>query len=327
LAPRKPERLSALDLAEALHLARAVATLHDLGVLTSLATPSTAGEMAKKHRLDAVMLRGMLDYIAARTDLVRKRSDRFAVTRNYDKSARFLLDVYALAYGRNATQLAGLLRHPSRAHDAVDRRRLTRAFDTTGRPQARALPAIIRQLGFHHVLDLGCGTAALLIALANGDPAFAGWGVEIDPAMCRAARANLRAAGVADRVGLFEGDATRPCFLPAEVRSEVQAVVASQLANALTAAATVAWLRRLRRLFAGRPLLIADYYGRLGTSTARLHRETWLHDYAQLISGQPVPPPDRDAWHQLYAAAGCRLVHVMEDPRTTLFVHVVVLDK
>ena len=322
MAPRKPERLSALDLTEGLQLAHAAAALHDLGVLSSMTSPVTAEEVAKQHRLDAGMLRGALDYLAARTDLVRKDGDRFVASEGYDQSARFLLDVYALAYGANAVRLAELLRHPSRARNAAENTSLARAF----KPQVGALPAIIRQLGFHHVLDLGCGAAGLLLALAEDGPDFIGWGVERDPAMCRAARKNLRAARITDRITLFEGDATRPNTLPRDVRREVETVVASQLANALTPAAAVAWLRRLRKAFPARPLLLADYYGRLGTGDARLHRETWLHDYAQLISGQPVPPPDREAWQALYIAAGCRLVHVMEDPRTTLFVHVVVLE-
>ena len=306
----RPERLSTLDLVESLQLAYAVSTLHDLDVFESM--PATAEALAKQHRLDATMLRGILEYLAARTDLVRKKGGRFAVTNEYDGGARFLLDVYALAYGANAARLGELMRHPARAHDAVDRKRLARAFD---KPQVGALPAIVRQLGFDHVLDLGCGAGALLAALADADPAFVGWGVDRDPAMCRAARSK--------GVRVFQGDATRPGFLPSGVRKEVQAIVASQLANALPPREIVAWLRRLRKAFPGRPLLLADYYGRLGT--ARLDRETWLHDYAQLISGQPVPPPDRDAWNALYTAAGCRLVHVMEDPRTSLFVHLMTL--
>ena len=176
------QKLSSLDLVEALQLARAVAALHDRGILDSLPLlPS-----------DDAQLRGTLEYVAARTDLVRKNGGRFFATRKYDAASKFLLDVYALAYGG----------------PAVDRKRLARAFQSASQPSA--LPAIIRQLGFNRVLDLGCGAGALLIALAKTDPGFIGWGLERDRAMCKAARANVRAAGVADRVKIFEGDATRP---------------------------------------------------------------------------------------------------------------------
>ena len=299
------QKLSSLDLVEALQLAQAVARLHDRGLLTSLSQPRTAEELAKKHRVDVVILRGTLDYIAARTNLVRKQGDRFVATRHYDAASKFLLDVYALAYGG----------------PGVDRRRLARAFKSAS--PSGALPAIIRQLGFNHVLDLGCGSGSLLVALARDDPHFVGWGIELDPAMCKVARANVRTARVAGRVKIFRGDAMRP-----KIRAGVQAVVASQLANEMFGSGTarvIAWLRRVRRAFPDRPLLIADYYGRLGTGR-RTGRETLLHDFIQLISGQGVPPADRKEWQRLYDAAGCRLVHVIEDTHTTLFVHLVVLS-
>jgi SAM-dependent methyltransferase len=330
LAQYKPDPLSTLDLVEALQLAHAVAALHDLGVFSSLAQPSSADELAKKHKLDAALLRGTLHYLAARTDLIRKTGSRFVVTRNYSRGARFLLDLYALAYGSNAVRLAELLRKPSRARDAVDRKSFARAFETAP-PQPAALPAIIRQLGFRRVLDLGCGAATLLIALAREVPELSGWGVELDPTMCKTARANVRKARLHDRIHIFEGNAMHPrTAVPREVRAEADALVAAQLANELFGSGTraaVAWLRRLRQAFPSRPLLIADYYGRLGTGNADLHRETWLHDYAQLISGQGVPPPTRKHWQELYTSAGCRLVHVLEDKRTTLFVHLVMLEE
>src|SRR5437763_12788731 len=172
------QKLSSLDLVEALQLARAVASLHDRGILDSLPLLPN----------DGAELRGTLEYVAARTDLVRKKGGRFFATRRYDAASKFLFDVYALAYGG----------------PTVDRKRLARAFQSASQPSA--LPAIVRQLGFNHILDLGCGPASLLVALAKQDPNFIGWGLERDPAMCKAARANVRAAGVADRVTIFEGD-------------------------------------------------------------------------------------------------------------------------
>jgi len=86
----------------------------------------------------------------------------------------------------------------------------------------------------------------------------------------------------------------------------------------------VNWFRKLRKLFPGRPLLNCDYYGRLGhTKSRKLPRETLLHDYAQLISGQGIPPATRAQWRSIYSKAGCRLVHVIEDTSTTRFIHIV----
>jgi SAM-dependent methyltransferase len=316
--------LTALDLVEGLQLGHAAAALHELGVLPE--TPMTAAALAKKHRLDSNLLRGVLDYLAARTDLVRKEGDRYVATDEYSRHSRFLLGLYGLAYGNHAAQLAKLLRKPSLAASLVDRAQHARALEGTN--SAGALPAIIRQLGFTNLLDLGCGPATMLVALAESDPDFLGWGVEKNPAMRKAARANIRAAGVTERVRILPGDAFH-LKLPNDVRKTIRTVSASQLANELFGhgqAAAITWLRSLRKQLPGRPLLLADYYGRLGTNLPA-QRETLLHDYAQLLSGQGIPPPDAGAWQALYQKAGCRLVHVIEDNETTLFVHVVVLGK
>jgi hypothetical protein len=106
----------------------------------------------------------------------------------------------------------------------------------------------------------------------------------------------------------------------------VQSIAACQLANEMFGAGpsgAIAWLRGLRRTLPGRPLLICDYYGRLGSRHRNVRREILLHDYAQLISGQGVPPTDRRQWQAIYSEAGCRLVHAIEDSASTLFVHIV----
>ena len=325
----KPQRLSSLDLVEALQLGHAVVTLHDLKVLASLGRPSAAGDLATKHRLNAAMLRGTLDYVAARTDLIRKTGNRFVATQGYSNEARFLLDMYAGAYGGNAMQLAKLLRKPALAPRAVDRVRHARAFGTACGWAPGVLPKIVRQLQFNYVLDLGCGPATLLLDLAAHDPGFVGWGLEVNPAMCRTARANIRAGRLGKRIRVLEGDSNRlRTTLPSSILANVRAVTASQVVNEMFGAGpagAVAWLRGIRKVLPGRPLLISDYYGRLGVRTRRLQRETLLHDYAQLISGQGVPPVNVEEWRALYSESGCRLAHVIEDKNTTLFVHIVVL--
>src|SRR5437588_3302757 len=103
------------DLVEAFQLAHAVATLHNLELLTALKKPATAKALAAKHGLDAGLLRGILEYVAARTDLLRSSGERFVATSSYAGESRFLLNLYVGAYGGNAAQLAKLLRDPSAA--------------------------------------------------------------------------------------------------------------------------------------------------------------------------------------------------------------------
>lgn len=335
MTPPPPARWSAFDLAEGLQLAHAVSALHDLGVLRSLARPATAAALARRHRLDPGLLAGALAYVAARTDLVEQRGARFVATARCTPAAHYLIDLYCGAFGRNAIELARLLRTPARAAAAVDRRRHARAFAAAGAGATATAPgaalspvaAVIRQLGLGAVLDLGCGTGALLIALAAHDPGFAGWGVERNRAMCTLARRAVRAAGLNRRIRIFTGDAAAlGAVLPGDVAAAVRTVAMCDVANEMFGAGPApfaAWLGRLRSRLPGRVLIVSDYYGRLGTARTPADRGTLLHDYVQVISGQGVPPAGVDAWQALYRRARCRLVHAIEDTTTTRFLHVV----
>ena len=76
---------------EAYQLSRAVAVLNDLKVFET-ARPFSVKQFAEKHGLDATLLAGVLEYIALRTDLLRRTAnEQFVVTRN---NSRFLIDLY-----------------------------------------------------------------------------------------------------------------------------------------------------------------------------------------------------------------------------------------
>ena len=317
------------DLVEAFQLSQAVATLHDLDILTTLHKPATVDELSAKFAIDAGLLRGILDYLALRTNLLRRSGERFVATQNYSAHARFLLDLYLGAYGRNATQLSKLLRNPARAPNIVDRTRYARAFDAVNGPALGAVPQIIRQLEFNYLLDLGCGNGELLLDLAKRDRQFVGWGIELSPAMCKVAQSRIRRSRLGKRLQVLEGDCRKlRSSLPEGISSQVRTVTACNVANEMFANGhlrAISWLRGMRKVLPGRPLIIADYYGRLGHKKDRSSRETILHDYAQLISGQGVPPASAAEWRSIYSRAGCRLVSIIEDKATTRFVHIVEL--
>lgn len=327
--PKQKDQWQAFDLVEAFHLSQAVAALHDLGLLAALKKPRRAAEVAAKFKLDEGLLRGTLEYLAARTDLLRRTADaRFVVTGNYDVASQFFLDLYLGAYGGNATQLQEILRHPKRAATAVDRQRHARAFARVSHVSLEALPNIIRQLDFTNLLDLGCGSGNLLLELGKRDAEFLGWGVDANPAMLKVARAQARTAGLQSRIRFIKGDGRNiAAAVPAKVRSQICSLTACQFVNEMfkdSPQRVIKWLKDLRKTFPARPLLISDYYGRLGQKKSRKlekERETLLHDFAQLISGQGIPPGTAGQWRSIYAQAGCQLVHIIEDQPTTRFIH------
>jgi SAM-dependent methyltransferase len=308
------------DLVEAYQLSRAVAVLNDLSVFQSQ-TPFSAKQLAAKHGLDAMLLAGVLEYVALRTDLLRRTvRQEFVVTR---KNSRFLIDLYTGAYGSTAEQLAEILRDPAIAPASVDRVRYARAFESLDSAALGILPDVISALEFNYTLDIGCGNGDLLAELARRNPSFVGWGIDSNPAMHKLARAGKG-------VRFLKADGTRLREeIPESVRSQIRSITCCNFANEMFAEGerqAIKWFRELHKLFPGRPLLNCDYYGRLGrTKNRKQQRETLLHDYAQLISGQGIPPATMAEWRSIYSKAGCRLVHVIEDTSTTRFIHIIAL--
>jgi SAM-dependent methyltransferase len=317
------KKWSVFDLVEAYQLSRAVAVLNDLNVFESK-KPFSARQLGAKHGLDVKLLAGMLEYVALRTELLRRTTrGQFVATRN---ASRFLIDLYTGAYGSTADQLAQILREPERAPASVDRVRYARAFEALDSAAQGILPDVAGALEFNYTLDLGCGNGDLLLELARRDAAFVGWGIDSNPAMLKVARS--RAAHTGKRVRFLEADCARLReTVPATIRSQIRSITCCNVANEMFAHGerqAIKWFRELRKLFPGRPLVNADYYGRLGRSKNRkLQRETLLHDYAQLISGQGVPPATIAEWRSIYTKAGYRLVHAIEDTSTTRFIHII----
>jgi S-adenosylmethionine-diacylgycerolhomoserine-N-methlytransferase len=58
------------------------------------------------------------------------------------------------------------------------------------------------------VIEIGCGTARNLIAIAQAWPAARLFGIDLSEAMLTTARANVARAGLSDRIMLAQGDAT-----------------------------------------------------------------------------------------------------------------------
>jgi SAM-dependent methyltransferase len=214
------------------------------------------------------------------------------------------------------------------ASASIDRVRYARAFESVDSAALGILPDMIGALEFNYTLDLGCGNGDLLLELARRNESFVGWGIDSNPAMLKVARARFRKAHVGKRVRFLEADGARLREeIPAIVRSQIQSITCCNFANEMFAQGerqAINWFRELRRTFPGRPLLNCDYYGRLGrTKNRNPHRETLLHDYAQLISGQGIPPATMAEWRSIYSKAGCRLVHVIDDTITTRFIHII----
>ena len=321
-------RWEAMALMQAMQLGHAVAALHTLGVLDALNRPRDAATLAREFDVDEALLTALLDHLARATGLVQRRGRRYWCTRAWDEAARFVVGLYGCAFGTAAARTAELLRRPALGAKTVDREAHAAVFADPPRAANALLIGLLDQLRVRRLLDIGCGAAALLISAAQADADFVGWGIESNALLCKAARASIADAGLRMRVRVNCSDVREiGSALTPRVTARVDAVLLSQFLNELFGHgndAAIAWLRRLRAQLPGRTLLVADYYGRLGTTVAA-DRLTLIHDHAQLLSGQGRPPAHRRDWAALYAAAGSRLVHAIEDRASTRFVHIVAM--
>lgn len=328
MTAESPVPLSALDLVEGFHLSAALAALEETGVLASLAHAMAPKELASRHGLDADLLAAVLTWLAGRTDLIEQRADEFVATERFDPEARFLIHQYLGAYGPGAVALADVLRHPLKAPGFVDPVRHAMAFRQANGSEPSVLAEVISALDLDHLLDLGCGSGSLLVKLGTRCPDFVGWGVDVNPSMCDAARNALIREGLADRIHIIEADCRNLQTLPPDLPLQVRAVSAANLLNNFIGSdgrGAIALLSELKQIFPGRILIVADYYGRVGKVPPPWPRHVALQDFVQAISGQGIPPPDFDSWNGLYQAAGCALAHVCEIDHASAFVHILKL--
>lgn len=321
-----PPIWSAFDLTEGFFLSHALLTLERLGILESLREPLTADDVAAKHQVNQDILEATLWMLAGRTSVIRYRSGKYQTTSAFDPLACFYLLQYAGSYGANAHQLARILRKPSAGRRLVDREQHRRAFEQMQISGNDPLARLVLQLGFIRVLDLGCGTANMLLCLASHRKDFIGWGMDNSLQMCAAARRKIAATQNGRRIKILHADSRDlKSAISAPIVEQVEAITAKGVANEFFAdgiSEAVAWLANIKALFPGRTLLIADYYGQLGFKK-KPGRVVALHDYIQLISWQGVPPPDVAGWERIYRAAKCKLIRTVEDLPN--FVHVLKL--
>jgi SAM-dependent methyltransferase len=300
--------------------------LHRCGVLTGLGQPGSAEELAQSFKLQSGHLDALLDFLSRTTDIVKRdRRGQYGIDAAKIPEIVFQIEKFAGAYGPAVRQLSGTL--ISGARSAIDERALSLAFAEVGAD--RVMKEIATQTRLKCLLDLGCGSAQLLIELAAGDPEFHGIGFDTSGEMCRLARKRSRMAGVDSRIKIYKGDGrSLGTILSQRSLRSIDAIHGRSFLNALFGSGTaeaVAVLREVGNLLPGRTAWFIDYYGELGKSRRPLEecRLALLQDVAQIASGQGVPPADIKDWIRIYAAAGCEFSDAVQiqNPGIRTFIH------
>src|SRR6266508_5680955 len=191
LAPPRSQRLvrkelSVEEILEGFHLASLLHGLDRLGVLDEMTSPTAPADLAATTHVDSELLCICLEYIAGRTTLVERDGRNYLVTVELNEYARACVRQYIGAYGRPSTEVAAVLRDPSVGPALVDHEEQARSYSRAP-TAARLVADLVLQLDLTPTLDLGCGSASMLVELGCRRPDFVGWGVDASPEMCAAA--------------------------------------------------------------------------------------------------------------------------------------------
>jgi SAM-dependent methyltransferase len=327
-------RLGAIEIAEGFYVSHIVYHFHRQGILERLREPASATCIAAEQGYDAYRLQALLDYVSQRTDvLLRAGPGSYALNPDYAPYQRlaFHLDKFIGAYGPLLDNLDECLRPSAPGTRRVDEQALARAFGAVGNAGVITETEIIRSWNVHSLLDLGCGPGALLVELASRDPDFHGFGVDRSTDMCRLAAERVRQTGLGDAIRILHAEVEDVgAYADLANSRPLDALHCKSLLNEFfekSSERAVRLLESLRLSFGGRLLFVADYYGRLtwDEPVDDAYAHTLVHDVAQLLSGQGVPPPSLAGWHELYARAGTSLLHAYEGDADGIawFIHVI----
>lgn len=330
-------RLDVIDSIDGLYVALILDRLHREGILLALAEGRRLSWIVRTFGFDRGLLTSLLDYLSLRSNLVRStgrgRARRYTIaSAGRNSSFAHLLDQYVGAYGPCLFDLPRVLRRPAVGGRLVDSKRHAAAFSGGGPPPE--LVHLIETLGIRTLLDIGCGGGQLLAALAQRQPRLHGVGIDANPAMVRSARRRIGENGLAGRVKISRGDFRDLGRVVGKRRVKtIDGICAISVANAFfgpdRAHDIYYFFRQLRSLFANRLLILCDYYSPLRAPRKRGEglQRALVHDVAQLVSAQGLPPKDLHAWRRIYAAASVRLLlaYRLTDDGVPWFIHLVQL--
>lgn len=297
------------------------------GLFDLLAEPRTVELLAQRLGWRPGELNCCLEFLRTTTRLIdrdRERLFRLSISKTELQGVRFEVTKFVGAYGPTAVHLDRTLSNAGSGLSLVDRRALAEAFRGVKDVSRGWIVPMLLGAQVSSLIDLGCGTASLLVELAGLRAGFRGVGVDGSREMCKVARLHARSHGVSRRVRIVCADVRDVGSLP-----EGEALYAASLLNELFANGAdeaVDFLRRLKERYPGRDCWFVDYYGQLDQGPKKTGREVThalLHDLIQVLSGQGVPPPDLKAWRVIYRHADVKLVeaHEFQGRGITWFVH------
>jgi SAM-dependent methyltransferase len=322
------------EVVEGFYTGHAVLALQRLGALDRLRSGADLADLARELDCEERVLAAVVEYVSHTTDLLTRQNGRYVMAPSYPAGrVAFQLEKFLGAYGPCIERMTEVVRDPALGPVLRDGAALARAFRAVDIARPSPARKVLEAWKVTSLLDLGCGTAALLVELAEAIPGFRGWGIDASPEMVEAAGRNIQRSGVEHRVEVHQSDvrAIADGVAPS-IRDGVEALYGRSILNEFFAddgESATAVLRDLRRSFPERLFFVEDYYGCLtrNVETVEDRNHTLLQDLAQVMSGQGVPPADLGDWQRVYESGGCSLLKAYEGTNDGIswFIHVVQL--
>lgn len=282
----------------------------------------TAAALAAACGLEPRVLEGALDYLAFSDVVLAKVGGRYALTEQgrawLGADATLNLTYMMAAYAPQLERLVPALRREQRyGADFARRGELLALASARGaRGTYPWIVAELRALGVTLVADLGCGAGELLVEFCALDPALRGLGVDVDPGAVEAARRNVRARRLEDRIRIVRGDLARPEALDAELEA-AQAFNALGVVHELLVdgePAVEQLFRRMKARFPGRYFFLGELDRTPDEGWAqlepvdrikKLHYQHVMHPMS--LQGAPI---SRARWLALLERAGVTCLKV-----------------
>ena len=250
---------------------RGYITFHALYALTEIGFmreigegPVDVHEFAERTGGDTGALMAVARYLDGIGLFWRDAAGRFYLDAEVSELDLATIEMF-YAYDAMFRDLAPLLRGSRRYGVDFERDARLDIRATAAICRGFSYPALIAEIRRHAprlVVDLGCGSAEVLIALCREDPERRGIGVDISPAAIAHARRRVAEESLDDRIEIVPGDITAPeTVLPQSVRDEVDLLFSAAVFHEFAFNGTGALTRVLcavREAFPGRHLLLSE---------------------------------------------------------------------
>jgi SAM-dependent methyltransferase len=309
------DKLKLHEILAGYYAAKMLDWLRSTGALAELASGKPVEEVARSRSLQANRLGHVLNFLKHVTAIVERDLDENCVLPEglSIESLSHALDLYLGGFGPCVDNLPDIMAGRRDGAAFVNWSRHAAAFSAPTLDPI--LPRMLSNLGITRLLDVGCGSAQLLQYLSERDEKFRGVGIDSNIEVLDAARARLLSTGMnGDRIQLVAcGVFDIADKIDKAILRDVDVVCLRSVANAFFCDDTnrhmLKLLSFLRSSFEGRLLVLADYYSKLSHDSvdARAYVRTLLHDIAQVLSSQGIPPASLQGWQAIYEEAGATL--------------------